>query len=46
MRWDWHSSEADRPDQGDWQREAGEALRDGVLAVPKWSRSFHAHCFW
>ena len=40
MRWDWHGSEADRPDQGGWQREVGEALRDEVLAVLRWSRSF------
>ena len=40
MRWDWHGSEADRLDQGGWQREVGKALRDEVLAVLRWSRSF------
>lgn len=40
VRWDWHGSEADRLDQGGWQREVGKALRDEVLAVLRWSRSF------
>lgn len=40
MRWDWHGSEADRPDRRGWQREVGEALRGEVLAALRWSRSF------